>query len=105
MTVNVDERKLGALGLVLGRETLRAMLGPRLKRVQRKIVSGGVLAIAAIRLVPLAPFTVVNLVAGASDVRLGAYLAGTLIGMAPGLLVMSALGHQFMRILSEPNNS
>jgi len=91
-----------AVGVALGRETLRGMLGPRLKRVQRKIVSGGVLAIAAIRLVPLAPFTVVNLVAGASDVKLGAYVAGTLIGMAPGLLVMSALGHQFMRILSEP---
>ena len=25
-----------------------------------------------------------------------------LLGMAPGLLVMSALGHQFVRILSEP---
>ena len=91
-----------AVGVALGRETLRGMLGPRLKRVQRKIVSGGVLAVAAIRLVPLAPFTVVNLVAGASDVKLGAYVAGTLLGMAPGLLVMSALGHQFVRILSEP---
>jgi uncharacterized membrane protein YdjX (TVP38/TMEM64 family) len=91
-----------AVGAGLGRETLRGLLGPRLKRVQRKIVSGGVLAVAAIRLVPLAPFTVVNLVAGASDVKLGAYVAGTLLGMAPGLLVMSALGHQFVRILSEP---
>jgi uncharacterized membrane protein YdjX (TVP38/TMEM64 family) len=70
--------------------------------VQYKIVSGGVLAVAAIRLVPLAPFTVVNLVAGASEVRLATYVAGTLLGMAPGLLVMSALGHQFVRILSEP---
>jgi uncharacterized membrane protein YdjX (TVP38/TMEM64 family) len=91
-----------AVGVALGRETLQSVLGPRLKRVQRKIVSGGVLAVAAIRLVPLAPFTVVNLVAGASDVKLGAYVAGTLLGMAPGLIVMSALGHQFVRILSEP---
>ena len=91
-----------AVGVVLGRETLRGMLGARLKRVQSKIVSGGVLAVAAIRLVPLAPFTVVNLVAGASDVKLGAYVAGTLLGMAPGLIVMSALGHQFVRILSAP---
>lgn len=91
-----------AVGVALGREALRGVLGPRLKRVQRKIVSGGVLAVAAIRLVPLAPFTVVNLVAGASEVKLGAYVAGTLLGMAPGLLVMSALGHQFVRILSAP---
>jgi uncharacterized membrane protein YdjX (TVP38/TMEM64 family) len=91
-----------AVGVTLGRETLRGLLGPRLKRVQRNIVSGGVLAVAAIRLVPIAPFTVVNLVAGASEVKLGAYVAGTLLGMAPGLLAMSALGHQFVRILSEP---
>ena len=59
-----------AVGALLGRETLRGVIGPRLRRVQRKIVNGGVLAIAAIRMVPLAPFTVVNLVAGASEVRL-----------------------------------
>ncbi len=62
-----------AVGLALGRDTLRSVIGPRLKRVQRRIVSGGVLAIAAIRLVPIAPFTVVNLVAGASDIRFGAF--------------------------------
>ncbi len=73
-----------AIGLALGRDTLRRVIGPRLKRVQRRIVSGGVLAIAAIRLVPIAPFTVVNLVAGASDIRLGAFMAGTILGMLPG---------------------
>jgi uncharacterized membrane protein YdjX (TVP38/TMEM64 family) len=35
-------------------------------------------------------------------VKLGTYVAGTLLGMAPGLIVMSALGHQFVRILSAP---
>jgi phospholipase D1/2 len=92
-----------ALGVALGRDTLRSVLGPRLKRVQRRIVKGGVLAIAAIRLVPIAPFTVVNLVAGASDIRLGAFVAGTILGMLPGWIVMSALGHQIMRIISGPS--
>jgi uncharacterized membrane protein YdjX (TVP38/TMEM64 family) len=92
-----------ALGVALGRDTLRAVIGPRLKRVQRRIVRGGVLAIAAIRLVPIAPFTVVNMVAGASDIRLGAFIAGTILGMLPGWLVMSALGHQLMRIVSAPS--
>jgi|SoiMethySBSTD1v2_1073268.scaffolds.fasta_scaffold16579_9 phosphatidylserine/phosphatidylglycerophosphate/cardiolipin synthase-like enzyme/uncharacterized membrane protein YdjX (TVP38/TMEM64 family) len=92
-----------AIGIAIGRDTLRSVIGPRLKRVQRRIVNGGVLAIAAIRLIPIAPFTVVNLVAGASDIRLGAFVAGTILGMAPGLLVMSALGHQLMRIISGPS--
>jgi phospholipase D1/2 len=66
-------------------------------------VSGGVLAIAAIRLLPIAPFTVVNLVAGASDIRIGPFVAGTILGMAPGWIMMSALGHQIMRIISGPS--
>jgi len=92
-----------ALGVALGRDTLRSVIGPRLKRVQRRIVNGGVLAIAAIRLVPIAPFTVVNLVAGASDIRIGPFVAGTILGMLPGWIVMSALGHQIMRIITVPN--
>jgi len=91
------------VGTALGRDMLRSVLGPRLKRVQRRIVSGGVLAIAAIRLVPIAPFTVVNMVAGASGIRIGAFIAGTILGMLPGWIVMSALGHQIMRIISGPS--
>src|SRR4030095_9376143 len=83
-----------AVGIAIGRDTLRAVIGPRLKRVQRRIVSGGVLTIAAIRLLPIAPFTVVTLVAGGSDIRIGAFVAGTILGMAPGWIMMSALGHQ-----------
>lgn len=92
-----------AIGVAIGRDTLRTVIGPRLKRIQRRIVSGGVLAIAAIRLIPIAPFTVVNLVAGASEIRIGPFIAGTVLGMAPGWLVMSALGHQIMRIISGPS--
>ncbi len=91
-----------AVGAVMGRETLKGLIGPRVNRVRQRIARGGVLAIAAIRLVPLAPFTLVNLAAGASDIRLTTYVAGTILGLLPGLLMLSALGHQIMRILSAP---
>ena len=42
------------------------------------------LAVAAIRLVPIAPFTFVNFAAGASAIKLVDYVAGTLVGMLPG---------------------
>jgi phospholipase D1/2 len=91
-----------AVGAVMGRETLKGLIGPRLNRIRQRIARGGVLAVAAIRLVPLAPFTLVNLAAGASDIRLTTYVAGTILGMLPGLLLLSALGHQIMRIVSAP---
>jgi uncharacterized membrane protein YdjX (TVP38/TMEM64 family) len=90
------------IGGWLGKDLLRSILGPRLDRIRRRIVKQGVLAVAGIRLVPVAPFTFVNLVAGASEIRLYDYLAGTILGMAPGLVIMSALGHQVFQILSRP---
>jgi phosphatidylserine/phosphatidylglycerophosphate/cardiolipin synthase-like enzyme/uncharacterized membrane protein YdjX (TVP38/TMEM64 family) len=92
-----------ALGARLGKEALRNVLGPRLNRLRRRIARRGVIAVATIRLVPLAPFTVVNLVAGASAIRPVDYIAGTILGMLPGLIVLSLLGHQVMRILSNPS--
>jgi phosphatidylserine/phosphatidylglycerophosphate/cardiolipin synthase-like enzyme/uncharacterized membrane protein YdjX (TVP38/TMEM64 family) len=92
-----------AVGARLGKEALRNVLGPRLNRIRRRIARQGVLAVATIRLVPLAPFTVVNLVAGASAIRPIDYVAGTILGMLPGLVVLSVLGHQIVRILSEPS--
>ena len=70
------------VGAAIGRRTMENVLGPRLNRVRRGIVRRGVLAVAAIRLVPVAPFTLVNLVAGASKIPFADYVLGTIIGMA-----------------------
>jgi phosphatidylserine/phosphatidylglycerophosphate/cardiolipin synthase-like enzyme/uncharacterized membrane protein YdjX (TVP38/TMEM64 family) len=91
-----------SIGARFGQATLRRLIGARLERVRRQIVRRGVFAMAAIRLVPVAPFTIVNLVAGASAIRLADYMAGTLLGMLPGLIALSALGHQIVRIVSNP---
>jgi phosphatidylserine/phosphatidylglycerophosphate/cardiolipin synthase-like enzyme/uncharacterized membrane protein YdjX (TVP38/TMEM64 family) len=91
-----------AIGALLGRGTLREVLGPRLDRVRRRIAKRGVLAIAAVRLVPIAPFTLVNLVAGASEIRTLDYVLGTALGLAPGMIVLSLLGGQVFQILTAP---
>jgi phosphatidylserine/phosphatidylglycerophosphate/cardiolipin synthase-like enzyme/uncharacterized membrane protein YdjX (TVP38/TMEM64 family) len=77
------------LGRVLGRNAVRTLAGPRLNRLSRRLGERGLLAMAAIRLVPIAPFTVVNLVAGATHIRTRDFLVGTAIGMAPGMLGMA----------------
>ncbi len=92
-----------AVGAKLGRGVLQDILGPRLERIRRTITRRGVLAVAAVRLVPIAPFTLVNLVAGASRIPVQDYLAGTILGMAPGMIVLSALGYQILNIITEPS--
>ena len=69
-------------------------LGRRAARVQGRIIGKGVVAVAMIRMVPIAPFSIVNVVAGASKLSLRDFLLGTVLGMAPGIAVMAALGAQ-----------
>jgi phospholipase D1/2 len=91
------------IGHFLGIEPVKRMLGPRLTRIQRKIVGHGVISVAMIRMVPVAPFTLVNLAAGASGIKFGDFVVGTVLGMAPGLIAMSAFGAQLADILRHPS--
>ncbi len=90
------------IGRWLGSNFLRDLLGKRLNRVRERIVKQGIVSVVAIRLVPVAPFTVVNLAAGASEIKIADYLIGTILGLAPGLVIMSFLGHQASDVFSNP---
>jgi phosphatidylserine/phosphatidylglycerophosphate/cardiolipin synthase-like enzyme/uncharacterized membrane protein YdjX (TVP38/TMEM64 family) len=92
-----------ALGSLLGKQTLRDLLGPRLDNVRKRVARKGVIAVALIRLVPVAPFTIVNLLAGASEITAAQYMLGTALGMLPGIFMMSVLGHQLSQIILHPN--
>lgn len=78
-----------AIGRLLWRDTVRRLTGPALGRVGRHLARAGTGSVAAVRLVPVAPYTVVGLVAGALQVRFMPYLAGTAIGLLPGILGLS----------------
>ncbi|WP_407183147.1 VTT domain-containing protein [Bradyrhizobium centrosematis] len=85
---------LFAIGRVLGRERLQQLLGRRAARIQQRVVGKGILAVVVIRMIPIAPFSLVNVVAGASTLPLRDFLVGTLLGMMPGILAMAVLGAQ-----------
>src|SRR6185369_13488002 len=57
-------------GRMFRRDMVRAIAGTRLNRLSRALRKRGLLAVTAIRLVPVAPFTVENVVAGAIHIRL-----------------------------------
>jgi len=91
------------VGLVLQRGFLRKLFGPRLNRLRRALARRGILGVAAVRMLPLAPFTVVNVAAGGLRVPFGDYVIGSAIGMAPGIVMLTAFGQQTMRMLTDPS--
>jgi len=92
-----------AAGRFLWRDTVRRLGGRRLNRVSRRLARRGLLAVIALRVVPVAPFTVVNLAAGASHIGFRDYVLGTLLGMAPGTLALTVLAGQIRATWEDPD--
>lgn len=93
---------LFGIGALVGRRKLRDWMGPRVRRVSRGVAKQGILAVAALRVVPVAPYSLINLVAGASHVRFGDFMAGTFLGMLPGVLILTALGGRLQALWQRP---
>jgi phospholipase D1/2 len=92
-----------AIGRFMGAAPLRRIMGPRMNRIRQTVADHGIFAVATIRLMPIAPFTFVNLVAGASRIRVVDYTIGTALGLAPGLAVMASLGESLLQTLRDPS--
>jgi phospholipase D1/2 len=92
-----------AIGRGLGRAWVRRLASRRVNALNKRLSEHGLLAMTALRLLPIAPFTVVNLVAGASAIRTRDYLLGTLFGMAPGAVLMTVFGDRLGAWLRRPD--
>ena len=55
-----------------------------------------------LRIVPVAPFVIINLVAGASHIRLRDYAIGTAAGMTPGVLALTLFADGLLQALRNP---
>jgi phospholipase D1/2 len=91
------------VGAWLGRDTVRRMLGSRINGLSRRIAKRGLLAMMVIRVVPIAPYTIVNLVAGASHIRFRDFILGTLLGMLPGILLTVTFAHNLAQAVQRPS--
>ena len=85
------------------RKWTRSALGATIKRVDEALADRGIITIAAIRMVPLAPFTLVNLAAGALGVGFRDYMLGTVLGIAPGTILVCLFGRQVRQFWKHPS--
>lgn len=91
-----------AVGQGIGRQPVRRLAGNWVNRLSRRLGKRGILSVIVLRIVPVAPFTVINLVAGASHIRFRDFAIGTLIGLLPGMLALTAFVDGLLRTLQEP---
>jgi phospholipase D1/2 len=91
-----------AFGRRYGRERVARLDSRLLQRLSGRLERGGVLQITTLRLLPIAPFSLVNLGAGALQVRAWPFALGTLLGLLPGNLLVTAFGRQLRALLDGP---
>ena len=78
----------------MGREGAQSFFGRRLTEVDDFIGRNDFTSILVLRLMPVVPFNLFNYSAGLTSVRLSRYVVASLIGMAPGALLTTALADQ-----------
>lgn len=90
-------------GRWLGRETVRKLAGTRINNMSKRLAKRGLIAMVILRLLPVAPFTIVNVIAGASQISLRDYMLGTLLGMGPGIVVTVIFAHNLASAMRDPS--
>jgi uncharacterized membrane protein YdjX (TVP38/TMEM64 family) len=90
-------------GRLLGRDTVRRFAGSLLNRVSQRLSESGLMTVITFRIVPVAPFSVINLVAGVSEIRWRDFALGTFMGMVPGVLTVVLLADRIAESLRSPD--
>ena len=87
------------LGRTAGARTLERISGDGVRRFMRLVGENGFLASLIVRLVPSAPFIVVNMAAGVTPMRVTHFLAGTGIGIIPKIALTAFAGASIVQIM------
>ena len=92
-----------AIGQGMGRDLVRRYAGKRLNSVSKQLSKRGVMTIITLRIVPVAPFVIINLVAGASHISFRDFALGTLVGLLPGLVAIAFFADGLLRSIRDPD--
>ena len=92
-----------SLGHFFGADILRRFGGGRANSVSAMVGRRGIIASAVVRVVPSAPFIVVNMAAGVSHIRLSQFLIGTGIGILPKMAFIAFIGGSLLSLTQELN--
>jgi uncharacterized membrane protein YdjX (TVP38/TMEM64 family) len=97
---------LGATALFLIARTalgdlLRARAGPAIKRMEAGFQENALSYLLVLRLIPLFPFWLVNLVPAFLGVSLRSFVIGTFLGIIPGTFVFATIGAGLESVISQ----
>jgi len=91
------------VGRLLPEKSVQRLAGDKLDDVVKALRRHGLMAMLAVRVIPVAPFAVEGIIAGAVPIKVWEYTLGTFLGMLPGVLATSVFGAQLTAALEDPS--
>lgn len=91
---------IGQLGNNKGLD--RLLQRGKLRKIDKSLVKGGVAGIVTMRMLPVMPYALFNIIAGISSLHFMEYIAGTFLALLPGAIGRGVMGDSLVKIFLNP---
>lgn len=92
-------------GRKLKSRVLKGFLSARMRRIVRQMSRRGASGVAALRALPVAPYSLVSLAAGTSPIRFMRFALGTAVSMVPAIAALAFIGDRLWLSWQTPSGA
>ena len=76
--------------------------GRHAEQLRERVARHGLIAVAVVRVLPIAPYSVVSLAAGIAGIARVPYFVGTALGMLPGVVLYALFADRARKVIADP---
>jgi phospholipase D1/2 len=93
---------LHQIGTAFPEHVFTRFAGRHAEQLRERVARHGLIAVAIVRLLPVAPYSVVSLAAGIAGIGRVPYFAGTALGMLPGIVLYALFADRARKVIADP---
>ncbi len=93
---------LHQIGMAFPEHAFTRFAGRHTELLRERVARHGLIAVAVVRLLPVAPYSAVSLAAGIAGIRRLPYFVGTAIGMLPGIVLYALFADRARKVIADP---
>ena len=93
---------LHQIGAAFPEHVFSRFAGRHAEQLRERVARHGLIAVAIVRLLPVAPYSIVSLAAGIAGIRRAPYFVGTALGMLPGIVLYALFADRARKVIADP---
>ena len=93
---------LHQIGTAFPEHVFSRFAGRHAEQLRERVARHGLIAVAIVRLLPVAPYSVVSLAAGIAGIARVPYFVGTALGMLPGIVLYALFADRARKVIADP---